>query len=247
MAKSSVLTNRKRLDAFLAQAGRLDDLSVLVGIVTGKARYPKGHVGRKSRMTRYHRTRPKTITRRAVVSKIRRHLETMKGKDKRAATKMVRQEFRRRGISTRGLATTRRGTAVARVAGVMAARDDHHRAGIVASEAPREGALAGLWLDVLNGRSPSRGLQQFGRISRDSVRKKLRQTGHIDTGKMLRNTQYQIETVSGKAKAKRLGKARRALARRQRKVRAFARRQQVKRRRGRRGLARAARVARRRR
>ena len=44
-----VVTNRHKLDAFMRDGGKINDLSLLVGQVTGTPKYSKGHVGSKSR------------------------------------------------------------------------------------------------------------------------------------------------------------------------------------------------------
>jgi hypothetical protein len=244
MAKSFVVTNRKKLDAFLRSGGQLEDLEVKVGQLTGRPKYAPRHVGSKSRDKNRQagfRIRPSELRRRSQIRGLNRQLEGMGPVGRKRALKELKAAFKADGgkaseIRTLGRRTSAR-TPVARVAGVMTASSGYHINAIVG----RRGLLGAELQFVLNemkrGRPVARGVQAIGRNSKEAVRRSLRQAGHFDTGRLLRNTQFEITSIKGKAAFKAAAKANPWPARisrnkRQAKRRATKRRKKAEARRG---------------
>lgn len=217
-ARSYVVTSRKRLDQFLRDGERLNRIELRVGILSGKPRYPKGWVGKKSREhgepTR--RIDPSELQRRAAIRSLRKQISKLDPKTRKQAIKEIRQAFRDRKISTKGLARKRssKGTAVAKVAGVLHAGTAYH----VTALNLRRPELARELEDVMKAlhmsQSPAPIIRGIGKDSRDAVRRQLIKEGHVDSRRLLRTTQFEIVDRKGKIYHQRVAKARRKAARR---------------------------------
>jgi hypothetical protein len=219
-----VLTNRRKLDAFLAAGNKLDDLAVSVGILSGKPKYPPGHVGRRSREKRtgwHHKIDQEELTRRAYIRQGRAQLSTIKDPIfKKQKLKELRAQLKEHHLSSRGLArAVTAGTAVARVAGVIQGRTGAGMHSSYHQEAKRQHKvkadvdLQNVMRAMLRGQPPAPHLQKFGRGYRDAIRAALAATRHTDTGKLYRNTQYEITSKSQAAAWKAKQKADRAARR----------------------------------
>jgi hypothetical protein len=215
-----VVTDRRRLDEFMRRGGRIDDLAMVVGQISGKPKYPKGHVGRRSRdgSTGRRRISEKELARRQVIRGMRRQLEGLDRETKKASMRQMRAALKKGGMSSRGLGRkSAPATPVARVAGVLASEDSYH---VKAVEARR--ATFRAELDKLHGTLFGRGnaaaiLSQIGQGYRDSIRQSFAASGHMDTGRLHRHIQYQIFSRSGKRRARDIARQLRALAKRRRR------------------------------
>lgn len=220
-----VKTNRKKLDAFFAEGGKINDLGMIVGQLTGKPKYPKGHVGSKSR----DRTRsgkgdkkdPREQQRMVQIRRAKAYLATLDKGARKSELKRLRAELKGQGLSSRTLGRKKAGaTAVARVAGVLASREQYHLRAMKRGQVLITANLDKM-RDSLLGRagSPAGALTAMGRGLKELIRASFRQTGHQDTGRLIRNTQYEIFSRGGKAAVIKAAKEARALARASKKRR----------------------------
>ena len=231
-----VLTNRKNLDAFTRAGGKLDDLVMGVGILSGKPKYPPGHVGARSRDAKRERYRraigPGELQRRQMVRIYRRQVSQIKDKSlRKQRIKELRRAFKEQGLSSRGLArAVTRGTAVARVAGVLQGttgaglRSPYHVRAMKARGAATEHELEQVAQAMIRRGNFTRELKQFGQNNKNAVRQSFQATGHGDTGKLFRNIQYQIASKGLKKQWQAEQRALRAESRRLRAMKKAARR-----------------------
>ena len=218
-AKSYVVTSRKRLDAYLAQGSALNQIELRVGQLTGKPRYPKGWVGRKSREWKAQadtrRVDPAELSRRGLVRAARAQLAGMDPASRRAAEKGLRAAFKSHGLSSKGLRRSGagQGTRVALVAGVMNAGSVYHAQGVAdhLPELQREAEAIGVAIHL--GQSPQPIIRGIGQGARDSVRRRLVASGHVDTGRMLLTTQFELIDRVGRRTFQSAQKAERAARR----------------------------------
>jgi hypothetical protein len=217
MAKSYVLTNRKKLDAFMKRGFRIERIEIRVGQLTGKPKYPPGHVGKKSRERTGNRSKISRteLNRRTLIRGYRKQLDNMPKADRKAAVKSLRAMLKKKSISSRGLTTKRGGAvAVARVAGVLESGKTGGRPFHVISLNKRQPQFRKeidvLRLALIRGSNVAAELVKIGKNSKAAIRAGIRKSGHEDTGRLLRNTQYEITDLKGKIEAKRHEKAIRA-------------------------------------
>ncbi len=226
MAKSYVLTNRKKLDAFMRAGGQINDMGMTVGQLSGKPKYPRGHVGRRSRQRdragkHVSTIKPEEKDRRLQMRRARIYLNTLPKESRKAALKQLRAQLKGKGRSTAGLGRRRFGAvAVAKVAGIIASREQYHLRAMRYSESFIQHSLDGMRKSLLGyGKSVAVELTDMGRGLKSFVRRSLRATNHKDTGRMLRNTLYEIYTKGGKARVLRAAKEERARIRAAKKAR----------------------------
>jgi len=218
MKKSYVITERSKLDAFLRRCGRVDDMGMIVGQLSGKPKYPRGHVGRRSREPGRRPTntiKRAELDRRAQIRAARKTLEGLDASSRRATIKELRAAFKMSGQSSRGLGRRRSAaTPVARVAGVLAAQDQYHLRAIDRRRVAMQKELDAVMAAMLGrGGSITDRIITVGRNSVAAIRRSFAATGHVDTGRLLRNINYEFFSVSGKAAVKRAEKAARDLRR----------------------------------
>lgn len=222
--RSHVVTNRRKLDAFLARGGKLEDLVLSVGQLSGKPKYPKGHVGRRSRDKSREATRkisPFEAERRRKIRAARAYLQSISDPAARKAeTKRIRAEIKAEAkrlgtrISTKGLGRkVTAGTAVARVAGVLASESGYHIFAMKERRGQVTRELDDLRAALLGRGSVSRALQRMGKNAKAAVRQRFVATRHVDTGRVLRNIQYQIIDRPTMLRNRARAKAERAAAR----------------------------------
>jgi hypothetical protein len=197
MAKSFVVTNRKRLDEYFRNGGTIEGLVLQVGQLSGKPKYKAGHVGAKSRDRNRNvrrRIKPEELARRSVIRALRRQLADLPKEQRKEAAKDIRRALREKGVSSKGLTRKRQvRTAVAKVAGVLAADDKYHGRAVV-QHIPLSRKMLDEINDAMKGRggSMTNALKRLGKSLRDAVRGNLSKMQHVDTGKLLRNTQFQL-------------------------------------------------------
>ena len=223
-ARSYVITSRKRLDEFLREGDRLNRIELRVGILSGKPRYPKGWVGKKSRDQDRAPTRrvdPSELQRRAAIRSLRSQIGKLDPKARKQAVKEIRQAFRGRGISTRGLTRSRssKGTAAAKVAGVLHAGSAYHVVALNARRAHLARELEEIMRALHAGRKPTELIRGIGKRSRDAVRTQIVKEGHIDSRRLWKTTQFEITDLKGKIYHQRVARAKRAAARKARAAR----------------------------
>jgi hypothetical protein len=227
MAKSYVLTNSKKLDAFIRMGGKINDIGMVVGQLTGKPKYPKGHVGRKSRdrsRVPVDRIHPKERARRARIRALTAQLKGMGKSERKEARKqmvlMLKAEAKAQGEKAkfRGLGRLGRApaVAVAKVAGVIASRrstGQYHLEGLKRGQVLITSSLDHMRKGLLQRADGdvAAALTAMGKGLKELIRAAFRQTGHQDTGKLLRNIQYQVFSKGGKAAVKAAEKEQRAL------------------------------------
>lgn len=224
MALPFIKTNRKELDAFFRKGKSINDIGMVVGIVTGKPKYPKGHVGSRSRdRTRSGMGAKKDFGEQQRLIQIRRakkYLATLPKEARKSELKRLRGELKQIGLSSRTLGRKKAGaTAVARVAGVLASRGQYHLMALKRGQVLIRANLDKM-RKTLMGKSSgtmANSLIAMGKGLKAEIRRSFRQTGHSDTGKLIRNIQYQIFSIGGKAKVAKVAKEARALARASRK------------------------------
>jgi uncharacterized protein (DUF2267 family) len=227
MAKSYIKTNRRKLDAFIRMGGQINDLGLIVGQLTGKPKYPRGHVGSRSR----DRSRkgqhsldikPEERQRRLQMRAAKRYLSTLPKEERKSELKRLRRQLKGLGLSTRGLGRKKAGpTAVAKVAGVLASRDQYHLKALKEGQVIITASLDTM-RDTLLGHGAGNlaaSLVSMGKGLKERIRSRFRATGHVDTGKLVRNIQYQIYSVGGKAAVEKAAKEARALLRANKKRR----------------------------
>jgi hypothetical protein len=227
MALPYIKTNSKKLDMFLRTGGKINDLSLIVGQLTGKPKYAKGHVGSKSRdrdRVAVDRMSPKESARRARLRALTRQLKGMGKEERKVARKqmvaMLKAEAKGRGEKARFRGLGRMGrapaVAVAKVAGVIASRrstGQYHLRALKRGQVLITTSLDHMHKGLLQraGGDVARALTAMGKGLKELVRQSFRQTGHDDTGKLIRNIQYQIFSVGGKAAVKEAEKQAKAL------------------------------------
>ncbi len=225
MAGSRVVTNRKKLDAFFKAGGKIEDLVLQVGVLTGSSKYPKGHVGRRSRRggTGF-RIRREETERRAQIRGANRQLEGLDKETRKATLKGLKAMFKAKGIGARTLGRRAKSAAVAvaRVAGVMAGRSNYHRLALRTREGAWFTERRQLAQVMLRGIVPVKQLKESGRRYKSVLRSNLKRSKHVDTSRLLRNLQFQI--VNKAAAKKTRAEVRAARTRRQQKRRATKRR-----------------------
>ncbi len=214
MAKSFVITNRKKLDAFLLAGGKLEDVEIRVGQLTGKPKYPKGHVGSRSRQNRgatpKRRISRRELDRRSFVRAGRKQLEGLDKDARKAQLRSLRSMFKRAGLSSRTLGRRSPGrTPVARVAGVLHAGSAYHVNAIVEYRPLFKAEVEEINRVMHRGRPISRLVQGIGRNSMRAIKASARAAGHFDTGKLIRNTRFELRSMSGFAEFKRQAKVKR--------------------------------------
>jgi hypothetical protein len=141
-------------------------------------------------------------------------------------------------IRTLGRRTSAR-TPVARVAGVMTASSGYHINAVVGRRGLLGAELQAVLDDMKRGVSVARRIQAIGRNTKEAIRRSIRAAGHFDTGRLHRNTQFEIRSMQGFEEFKARAKAdpwpaRIARNKRQAKRRATKRRKKEEARRGRR-------------
>jgi hypothetical protein len=228
MSKSFVITNRQKLDRFLKFGGAINDIVLRVGILSGKPKYPRGHRGSRSdrpRQERGRRINELELQRRAVVRAGKRHLEAIDDPAARKTElKRIRGLFREMKISSRGLARKKTGAvAVARVAGVINAFEGYHQKGIRGVVIALERNVGPLVEGVYGRANLVRAIRSIGRNAKVAVRHAFVATGHRDTGRLVRNIQYELVSQSEKKRKMAEAKAERARIRAERKRRRGAR------------------------
>lgn len=205
-AKSFVVTNIKRLTAYFAAGKKIEGLALQVGQLTGKPKYAAGHVGKRSRdrdRQVHRKIRPQELARRQLIRGLRRQLADLPAEQRKQAAKDLRRVLRKGKISSKGLTRKRQvRTAVAKVAGVLAAAEKYHGLAVL-----RHVPLSRKMLDDINDAMKGRGsttveraLKALGKSLRDAVRANLTRLQHVDTGKLLRNTQFAIVDKADKAR-----------------------------------------------
>lgn len=210
-SKSHVITNREKLDRFFKFGGKLNDVVVSVGILTGKTKYPQGHVGSKSRKKRRDdpsRRRVRTTPLQLRIRGMRRQLRGIESPAaRRLELKRMRAQLKAEKLSSKGLGRRKAGpVAVARVAGVMGAFSRYHSRGIESmgfrAGEKRRGRVVleirKVGEAVVGARDYTAALKNLGKNAKAAVRRNLVSARHVDTGKLLRNTQYQIVSQAEK-------------------------------------------------
>ncbi len=235
-AKSYVKTSRKRLDEFLDDGKKLNRLIIRVGILSGKPRYPAGWAGSKSRDRNRQARRhidQRELNRRATVRALRKNLEETQqkfgkhgAKIRRAMEKEIRAEFRARGVSSKGLrkGVKSRGTAVAKVAGVLHAGSAYH---VTALESRRSGVALEVQriIELIHrGQSAAPIIRGIGQKGRDAVRRNLSAEGHVDSRRLYRTTQFEVIDSPGEREFKAAARLERRLRAQRRRVDRRARR-----------------------
>lgn len=234
MARSFVLTNRRKLDEFLRRGNSLDDIGMLIGQTTGKPKYPPGHVGSKSRQkdrVPSRKIKRQELERRMFVRMASKQLEGLSKDAKKQARKRWKDWFeaeeKRRGrgrgsFRFRGVGRKKRqAVAVARVAGVIASdrsTGQYHERVLGGKKAvinPAEIYNAMFTQNITIGKA----ITNWAKQKKAELRKSFLATGHSDTGRLLRNINYIIWTVGGKKKALQRDKELRDLAKAQRAAR----------------------------
>jgi hypothetical protein len=227
MALPYIKTNRKKLEAFLREGGKINDLSLIVGQLTGKPKYPKGHVGKRSRdrsRTPVDRISQKERTRRARIRALSAQLKGMGKEERKLARKqmvlMLKAEAKAKGEKAKFRGLGRRGrapaVAVAKVAGVIASRrstGQYHLEGLKRGQVLITSSLDHMRKGLLQRAdgNVAAALTAMGRGLKELIRAAFRATGHEDTGKLVRNIQYQIFSIGGKAAVKEANKQAKAL------------------------------------
>lgn len=231
MARSGVVTNRKRLDAFLRAGRKIERLVLRVGQLSGQPKYPKGHVGAKSRGPRgglpSRRIKGAELRRRAQVRGARRQLEGLDKGTRKATLGVLKAAFKQRGIKapTLGRRSAAR-VAVAKVAGVLHAGSQFHVGPLRARESIRLRENRAIVAAMLRGGAGvPRMMQAQGRNAKAAVRRAIKRARHEDTGRLLRNTQFEIIDRSAAPTSKKEYRA--AKRRRQTKRRATAKRRRA--------------------
>jgi hypothetical protein len=223
--KSYVITDRKKLDAFLKAGGAIEDLELRVGILEGRTRYAPRHVGRKSRLRRRGKAplEASELARRRGIRELRSSLEvigsTKGGKARRALEKEIRAAFRAQGVSTKGLRKSTRGTAVARVAGVLQAGTPYHVIALNARRGKLRKELDAV-LDIIKaGKIPRGKLAGIGKKSQEAIRRGMLKAGHVDTGKLRETTKFEIINTKERIRVQQAARAERAARRAARRAR----------------------------
>ncbi len=86
------------------------------------------------------------------------------------------------------------GTSVAVVAAILEERSGFRERAIRGRTEERRRDLRRLNRDLLRGGDVKRDLKRIGRKDRDAVRRSIRESGHVDTGLMLRSTRFSVVT-----------------------------------------------------
>jgi hypothetical protein len=226
MALPYIKTNRKKLDAFFRKGKSINDLGMVVGQLSGKPKYPKGHVGSKSR----DRSRtglgekkdPREQQRMIQIRRAKKYLSTLGKEARKSELKRLRAVLKKEGLSSRTLGRKKSGAvAVAKVAGVLASRNQYHLRALKAGQVLITAELDKMRKALLGKSSATmaNSLIAMGKGLKEKIRASFEATGHEDTGRLIRNTQYQIYSVGGKAKVAARAKEARALARASKKRR----------------------------
>ena len=234
-AKSYVVTSRKRLDAFLAAGAALNRVELRVGQISGKPRYPKGWVGRKSRIKgaeasyRKKLMSPQELQRKSTIRDLRRQMIGMDEDHRKEAIKAIRASMKAEKISSRGLVRKsgggsaelgeKEGTQVAKVAGVLHAGSSYHEKAILEYNTGELAARTEAISTAMHAGQPIAGMIiSIGQGARDRVKQQISREGHVDSGRLLKTTQFILTDRMGKYLAAKERAAKRA-ARRPRKAR----------------------------
>jgi hypothetical protein len=95
----------------------------------------------------------------------------------------------------------------------MHAGSAYHVNAIVDRRTALRAELQAILRDMKQGRPVAKQRQAIGRKSKDAVRSGVRKAGHFDTGRLYRNTQFEIRSMRGYAKFKADAKRERELKR----------------------------------
>lgn len=192
---------------------------MVVGQLSAKPKYPKGHVGRRSRERSRSGSRldPKEVVRRQHLRAARRTLSELDGEARKASLKQLRAAFRQGGMSSRGLGRrSAPATPVARVAGVIASdkrTGQYHRRAMEQRRRVFRFELESVRAALFGRGDLTARMKQIGINSVRAIRQAFVSTGHVDTGRLLRHIDHEFYSVSGKARVKAAAKEQRALAR----------------------------------
>lgn len=215
--KDYVLTNRKKLDEFMRRGGQVNDLGMVVGQLTGKPKYPRGHVGKRSRdksRAGQHKLdiTPEERSRRLQMQAAKRYLNSLPKEARKSEMKRLRAELRAAHKTSRGLGRRKAGaTAVAKVAGVLASREQYHVRAMRQSESFIRSSLDLTRKALLGyGGTVADSVSRMGRGLQMGIRRSFVATGHRDTGRLLHHTEYEVFTKSGKARVLKLQREERA-------------------------------------
>lgn len=236
MAKPYVITNRRRLDQFFRDGNKIDNVGMIVGQVTGKPKYPVGHVGRRSRGPKNknptRKIRRQELERRAWVRVATKQLQQLSGdeqkKTRKEWIKWFKAEEKRRGhgrgsFRARGINRRRRqAVAVARVAGVLASdrvTGQYHERAILAHRAHFKLDMEKVRNTLFSEADPVTAIKEYGKSVKKTIRQYYLATGHSDTGRVFRNIQYLVFSRSGKAEVEAFNKKAKADAARARAAR----------------------------
>jgi hypothetical protein len=221
-----VITNRRKLDDFFRRGGQIEDVGLLVGQITGKPKYPKGHVGSKSRQKGRNPTRRikrAELDRRALVRAASRQLEGLDKETRKATRKQLVAWFKKEQIRYRGLGRKSQArTPVARVAGVIASdksTGQYHERAMAMRRAVMKFELETIQLALFGQGNIAEAVIRIGKNSKRAIRQAFKATGHSDTGRLFRNIQYEYISKSAKERIQKAEKEARALARANRKAR----------------------------
>ena len=220
--KSYVITDSSKLDRFFARNADIEGLELKVGILEGKTRYEPRHVGSKSRAARRGKgpLKAEVLDRRRNIRELRSALTKVgaeKGrKVQRAMEKDIRAAFRSRGVSSKGLRKSARGTSVAKVAGVLQAGQPYHVIAMKGRATQLRRELQGIMDAMLRDKNPASLVRLIGERSVDAVQRAMTTAGHVDTGLLFRTTKFEIIDVKGRGFAQRVARARRVARKRAR-------------------------------
>lgn len=220
-----VVTNSKKLEAFLRDGKKINDLGMVVGQLTGKPKYPRGHVGRRSRdKSRAGKhdlgISPEEKSRRLQMQAAKRYLNSLPKEARKSEMKRLRAELKASHKTSRGLGRRKAGAvAVAKVAGVLASREQYHLRALRRGQVLITTSLDKMRNSLLKrGGSVAGALTAMGRGLKELIRASFRQTGHDDSGRLVRNIQYEIYSKGGKSQVLRLAKEERARIRASKKA-----------------------------
>lgn len=218
--KSYVVTDERKLMAFLAAGATLENLEMNVGILSGRDRYAPKHVGKKSRLNRKGKTKvdKAVLGQRADMRQMRQALAAIGAaggaKAKSEATKQIRAAFRARGISTKGLVKSSKGTAVARVAGVLQSKKyggQYHVPAIASKRGFLRSELQNIKSAIAAGRPFWVHIKKIAEGMKSAVRAGARAAGHVDTGKLWNTTAFELINTKGRSEARQAARAIRAM------------------------------------
>jgi len=226
MASRFVTIDRRRLDAFLSSADKLSRLVLRVGILSGRDRYPRKRRHDPADTKRLERLseRGGAQTRLGAIRMLNKQLKELGrlqgARKQRQAEREIRRALKAQGLSSKGLVRRgKRGTAVARVAGVHQAGTSYHTVAIDRRRPSFRRELDQVQKAMLAGKNVAPLIISMGERFTKAVKAQVKTEDLWETGRLFATIDFEIVDRVATEFRRRVSRQRRAARRGRRRRR----------------------------